>query len=184
MTKTARGLRPEAYHTSHKHSLVPQDSIDLSSEHPKGEHSDGVASRLATSYQFRRVHSDATRAIADASCAPKMGWPLSLDAARAAPHFRLSLFRSRPQSPFGYSHNQAEKFAEFCADLRLRLRDRRAAFAVKRLLFSICYLQGLLLCAAKSPARPSGTTCHCGFNSSVQPFPVSVELEPSVGAGT
>ena len=47
-------------------------------------------------------------------------------------------------------------------------------------------VQGLLLRAAKSPARPSGTNCHCGFNSSVQPFPVSDDLPASVasGAGT
>ena len=36
----------------------------------------------------------------------------------------------------------------------------------------------------KSAARPPGTSCHCGFNSSVQPFPVNGVLLRSAGAGT
>ena len=44
---------------------------------------------------------------------------------------------------------------------------------------------GWLLCrTAKSAARPAGTTCHCGFNSSVQPLPVNGVLLTSAGAGT
>jgi len=44
---------------------------------------------------------------------------------------------------------------------------------------------GSLLCrTAKSPGRPSGTTCQGGFNSSVQLLPVKWLLLASAGAGT
>ncbi len=43
---------------------------------------------------------------------------------------------------------------------------------------------GSLRRTAKSPGRPSGTTCQRGFNSSAQLFPVNGLLLASDGAGT
>jgi len=82
------------------------------------KHPGGLATtRCATSGKFRHAKSDAICAIPDASCAPKMGRPLWLRAARATPHFRFSLLGSRPQSPFGYSRFWGKEFARSCANL-------------------------------------------------------------------
>src|SRR5689334_6059588 len=109
----------KGYHTSRKHSLVPQDSIELSSEYPKRQAPRRFATTPSTtSSKFRHAKSDAIWAIPDASCAPKMRQALSLEAAKATSHFRFSVSKSRPQLPFDYSRDSAQKFARSCTNFR------------------------------------------------------------------
>ena len=86
-----------------------------------------------------------------------------------------------------YSRHAAKKFAH-----RVQSTTVRAKVALEFLRNSEAnrFLEGRrsygwLFCrTAKSAARPAGTTCHCGFNSSVQPLPVNGVLLTSAGAGT
>lgn len=86
-----------------------------------------------------------------------------------------------------YSRNAAQKFVHLHTTQRSAPSCARVSVngVANRLLEGRRLAYGALLCrTAKSADRPAGTTCHCGFNSSVQPFPVNGVLLTSVGAGT